>query len=275
MSIDGKLILITGASSGIGEATAKKLAILGAKVILQARSIDKLENISSDIKASKGIAYTYPCDLTKAEEVKTVSNQIKQEIGVPDILILSAGAGNWTSIFQTEMEEFDKMMSTPYFSTVYIVKAYLNDLVRRNSGHIITINSAASYFSFPGALGYLSTRWALRGFSEGLYEDFKSTNILVSSIVSGKVDSPYFSVNPISENRIPKIATGIMKTLSTSEVADHIIKVVEHPKKTTIIPRMMAISIFFNQWFPRLFKILMRKTGYKGIPKEILQIRKA
>ena len=272
MSLKEKIVLITGASSGIGEACAHSMARDGAKVIMQARSVDKLAEIEKSIKAHGGIAYSYPADLTDIEAVKKQANSIKEEIGIPDIIVNSAGAGNWLSVFDTSVEDFADMMSSPYFSTIYTIKAYLNDMVKRNSGQIITINSAACYFTFPGALGYLSTRWAIRGFMEGLTEELRSTNIAVTSIVAGKVDSPYFTNNPVSAERIPKIATGIMKTLTVEDVARAIIRSTANRKKTIIIPWQMSLSVTMNRYFPGIFRMLMRATGYKGVKEEIAKL---
>ena len=272
MSINGKLVLVTGASSGIGKACAQLMAKEGARVILQARSADKLSSLEQDIKDNSCEAYSFPTDLTDISAVKKQATLIKKEVGVPDIIINSAGAGNWLSIFDTSEVEFRDMMSAPYFATVYTTKAFLNDMVKRNSGQIITINSAACYFTFPGALGYLSTRWATRGFMEGLTEELRSTELIATSIVAGKVDSPYFTNNPVSADRIPKIATGIMKTLTVEDVAKAIIKSTKKRKKTIIIPWQMSLSVICNRFFPGLFKILMRKTGYQGIPAEISKL---
>lgn len=272
MSLKDKIVLITGASSGIGEACAKLMAEEGAKVILQARSVDKLTEIEKVIKAHGGMAYSYPTDLTDIKTVKEQAKHIKTEVGMPDIIVNSAGAGNWLSIFDTSEEDFKDMMSAPYFAAVYTTKAFLNDMVIRNSGQIITINSAACYFIFPGALGYLSTRWATRGFMEGLTEELRSSNVAVTSIVAGKVDSPYFTNNPVSAERIPRIATGIMKTLTVEEVAQTIIRSTRSRKKTIIVPWQMSLSVLMNRYFPGIFRMLMRATGYKGLHQEISKL---
>ncbi len=272
MNFKDKIVLITGASSGIGEAYAKLIASEGAKLVLQARSVDKLEALVKDINAKGGSAFSFPTDLTDAKVVKAQAEIIKREIGIPDVIVNSAGAGNWLSIFDTSEKDFGEMMASPYFATVYTIKAFLNDMVKRNSGHIITINSAASYLIFPGALGYLSTRWALRAFQNGLYDELRSTNVSTTSIVAGKVDSPYFTNNPISAQRLPKIGAMIMKALTVDEVAMVINRALDKRKKTIIIPWQMFLAIKFGQFFPGVLGMLLRATGYKGIRKEIAKL---
>lgn len=274
MMLKDKIVLITGASSGIGEAFARRISKQGAIVVLQARSEDKLSALANDINTKGGIAHFYPTDLTNSIAVIKQAAKIKSEVGIPDIIVNSAGSGNWLSVFETSDQEFHDMMASPYFATVYTINAFKKDMVKRNNGHIISINSAASYFVFPGALGYLSARWALRAFQDGLHEELRSTNVAVSSIVAAKVDSPYFTNNPISAARLPKIGTSIMKTLTVDEVAKEIERALLHRKKTIIIPWQMSLSVFMNRFFPGVFRVLMRATGYKGIPSEISKIRK-
>lgn len=275
MDLKNKIVLITGASSGIGEAFANLIASEGAKLILQARSTDKLDALVKEINEKGGEAFSFPTDLTDAKAVQDQAKKVKNEIGVPDVIINSAGAGNWLSIFDTSEKDFGDMMASPYFATAYTIKAFLNDMVKRNTGHIITINSVASYMVFRGALGYLATRWALRAFQDGLYEELRSTNVLTTSIVAGKVDSPYFTTNPISAQRLPKIGEMIMKTLTVEQVAKVIQGSLGKKKKTIIIPWQMVMSIKLNQYFPRIFMMLMRATGYHGIQDEIANIRDA
>ena len=273
MDLKNKIVLITGASSGIGEAYTKLIASEGAKIVLQARSTDKLDALVKEINEKGGEAFSFPTDLTDAKAVNDQATKIKNEIGIPDVIINSAGAGNWLSIFDTSEKDFSDMMASPYFATVFTIKAFLNDMIKRNSGHIITINSAASYMIFRGALGYLATRWALRAFQDGLYEELRSTNVLTTSIVAGKVDSPYFTTNPISAQRLPKIGEMIMKTLTVEQVAKVIQRLLGKRKKTIILPWQMVMSIKLNQYFPRIFMMLMRATGYHGVPNEIAKIR--
>lgn len=272
MILKDKIILITGASSGIGKSFTKLAAKEGAKVILQARSADKLVSLAQEINNIGGKAFTYPTDLSSADAVQEQSERIKEEVGVPDIIINSAGAGNWLSIFETSESEFVEMMAAPYFATVFTIKSFINDMLKKDTAQIITINSAACYFSYPGALGYLSTRWALLGFQEGLYEELRKTNVAVTSIVAGKVDSPYFTNNPGSDERLPKVATSIMNTLSVEDVAKAIRSAINHRRKTVIIPWQMSLSVWMNRFFPGVFKVLSRATGYKGIKDEISQL---
>lgn len=263
MNISGSTIIVTGASSGIGEACAKLLAEKGAYIILIARNTEKLSRVKNYIIENKGKAIYYSIDLTNIQEVKTSSELIIEKHGIPDILINSAGAGRWLSLNESSMEEYSEMIASPLLASANISKAFLTGMKMKNSGHIITINSVSCFFSYPGANGYLSARWGLRGFMNALYEDLYYTNINVSMIAAGKVDSPYFSTNEGSADRIPKIATFLSKTSTSEEIAEVILKTISKPKKTIITPTSMAVLVSLNRFFPRIFSFLMRKTSFK------------
>ena len=258
-----KTILITGASSGIGEASAKLLALKGNKIILLARNEDKLRTIVKDIENKMGIASYYSIDLTNTDKVGLIAKTIIDKHGVPDVIVNSAGSGRWLSLSETSMHEFSTMIDSPLKATANTCKAFLEVMKKRNSGHIITVNSAACYFSFPGAIGYLSARWGLRGFMNALYEDLYKSKIHVSSLVAAKVDSPYFETNPGSADRIPKITNILSRTSSVDEIAIQISKLIDSPRKTLITPLSMSFLVKLNQFFPNLLSAVMRKSSYK------------
>lgn len=228
-----------------------------------ARDITKLEDVKTSIISKGGDAHFYSVDLSNADKVKELAQNVIQDHGLPDVIVNSAGAGRWLSLDETSMEEFKGMIESPLLATSYVCKAFLAPFKKRNSGHFITINSVGCYMSWPGSTAYLSARWGLRGFMDALYEDLFRSNVKSSMIAAGKVDSPYFSTNTGSADRIPKIGLMLTKTLSVDDVALCISKTIKSPKKEVIIPRMMSILVFLNKFFPTFFSYLLRKTSYK------------
>lgn len=264
MNLQDKIILITGASSGIGKATAILLAKQGAHIILQARSIDKLKSVTKEIATLGGKSSFYSTDLINPVAVEEAADQMINEVGLPDIIINSAGAGEWLSLKEASLLHFKETIDSPYLATAYTCKVFYDRMQQRAHGHFIVINSAASYFSFPGVTGYAAARWAMLGFSKALQADLYKSDFKVSLIAFGKVDSPYFSTNPISEDRIPKISDFLVPVMSVDETAKVIMKVIKSGKKTTIRPIMMNILVKMYPFFPRMFSYLMRKTGYQA-----------
>jgi short-subunit dehydrogenase len=258
MNLTDKLILITGGSSGIGKAAAIELAKKGAEIIIQAQNLDKLKSAAEEIASSGEKVHFYSTDLSKADSVEQSAKQIMSEIGVPDIIINSAGSGEWLSLKEASLSHYTSTIDSPYLATAFTCKAFYDKMLERGSGHLIIVNSAACYFAFPGATGYLAARWAILGFAKSLQADLYDTNIKVSMIALGKVDSPYFTNNPISEERIPKIVGILTKTMTTEYSGKVIADVVKSKKATVIKPVMMALSVWLNRFFPGMFGWLMR-----------------
>lgn len=264
MELKNKVILITGGSSGIGKASALLLAKEGAIIILQARSIDKLKSTAAEIEALGAQAHYYSTDLKSPEAIEKAADQMIEEVGLPEVIINSAGEGEWLSLKEATLAHFKDTIESPYLATAYTCKVFYDRMKEGTEGHFIIINSAASYFSFPGVTGYAAARWAMLGFAKALQADLYKSNFKVSMVSFGKVDSPYFTNNPVSENRIPKISDWLVPLMSVEDAARMILKRVKSPKNTTIRPMMMKVLVSMYPFFPRMFSYLMRKTGHQA-----------
>ncbi|AFJ03727.1 short-chain dehydrogenase/reductase SDR [Methylophaga frappieri] len=262
MNLNAKTAIVTGASSGIGAATAKELARKGARVILLARNEARLKEVQSEIKASGGDAHYYALDLADAEMVENVAKQINTEIGTPDILINNAGRGQWKDIQETSADEAWQMMEVPYFAAFNLTRAFLPEMRRRNCGHIVNISSVSSRFVWPGATAYHAARWAMKGFNEALRADLYGKDIGVTLFESGVVESEYWQHNPGSRERVPKIAK-MIPNLTPEQVAKAIVKGIEKNKRRIVIPFMMKTVCWQHFMFPSVVQWLMTVTGYR------------
>ena len=259
--VDQQLILITGGSSGIGKAAATALHRNGAKIILQARNLAKLKAAAEEIDQNLDRISYYSADLSNENEVISVADELIKKEGLPDVIINSAGAGEWLSFNEADLGHYRDTINSPYLATAFTCKVFFDRMQQRGSGHFIIINSAACYFSFPGTTGYAPARWAMLGFAKALQADLYETNFKVSMIALGKVDSPYFANNPVSEDRIPKIADWLIPTMTLNAAAKVIMKTVETKKNTVIKPSMMSMMVFLNRFMPGIFRWLMRITS--------------
>lgn len=262
MKIQGKSALITGASRGIGAATAKALAAAGAKVILTARTRKDLEKVAEDIRNAGGEAFVYDLNLGDPASVKAMTEVVKGEVGIPDIIVNNAGMGQWKYLEETTPEEALQMTQLPYLSAVYVTQAFLPEMIKRRSEHILNVNLPASMIGIPGSVTYSGARWALRGFSKVLGIDCKQHGIGVTNFVAGKVSSDYFNANPDSEERVPGISK-LIGTMTPEETARHIVKAIQSNKKNAykpfmlwVIKQKMAVAPWLVQW-------LTTATGYK------------
>lgn len=190
MDIKNKTIIITGASSGIGEATALKLSNGGAKVVLTARREDRLEELKKKIEDKGGEAIVVTGDVTKKEDWKKISEQAKKEFGSIDVLINNAGLMPLSYIKKLKTDEWDQMIDVNIKGVLNGVAAVLPTMIENKQGHIINISSSAAHNYFPGGAVYCATKSAVKMFSEGLRQELAPEyGINVTSIEPGAVST--------------------------------------------------------------------------------------
>ncbi len=262
MKIAGRLVLITGASSGIGAATARAMARAGGRVVLLARRQVELDKVATEIKGAGGEAWAYAVDLSDAAAVERTAAAVQAEIGVPDVLVNNAGAGRWLPVEETSPEEAVQMMASPYFGAFYLTRFLLPAMRRRGTGHIVNITSPAGFVVWPNSAAYAIARWAMRGFHEALRADLHETRLGVTLVVPGMVASTYFANNPGGEERAPGIAK-LYRTLTPEEVAATIVSAVEREKRQVVIPLLLSLTLSMHRLMPGLVEWLLLKTAAK------------
>lgn len=258
-----KLVLVTGASSGIGEATARRYGASGAQVLLLARNAERLATVAKAIRKDGGTATAFPVDLADPDAIKEVSARITREAGTPDILINNAGAGRWLPLIETTAEDALAMMKVPYFAAFNLTRALLPEMLARRSGAIACITSPASYLAWPNACAYTAARHALAGFTEALRADVKGTGLSVTLVVLGVVESPYWEHNPGSREHVPETNPTLVPTLTLEEAAEAIMDGTERRKRMVVKPGILRALFLLNAVAPRLVASQLRRA----IPK--------
>ncbi len=262
MDLNGKTMLITGASSGIGAATARAAAREGARVILLARTRAKLEQIAGEIRKDGGRAAVFPVDLTDAEAVAEVASKITAESGTPDIIFNNAGTGRWLFADETSPQDAVSMMAAPYFAAFFVTRAFLPAMLERDSGYIVNMTSAAAWMAWPGATAYTAGRWAMRGFAEALRADLAGTHIRTMLVTFAKVQSSYFENNPGSEERIPGVQS-MLPVLTPEQAAAAIVQGIKRDQREAAAPLMLRVALVMTHLFPSATRRLMIFTGYR------------
>lgn len=187
--IKEKVVVITGASSGLGEATARHLAALGAKVVLGARRTDKLQQIASEIQAQGGQVAFAGVDVTNPAAVQALVDTAINQFGRIDVMVNNAGFMAIAPISQLRTDEWDRMIDINIKGVLYGIAAALPHFEQQGSGHIINISSVAGIKVFaPGGSVYSGTKFAVRAISEGLRQEMAG-KVRVTSIEPGAVDS--------------------------------------------------------------------------------------
>jgi short-subunit dehydrogenase len=262
MEIQNACALVTGASAGIGAATARALAARGARVLLLARRAPDLEQVAGEIRARGGTARAYPVDLSDAAAVDRAFEQIGGAGEWPDVVVNSAGAGRWLYTEETSQAEAAQMMALPYLAAFDVTRRCLPEMLRRGRGHIVNINSPAARGGWPGAAGYTAARYALYGFTHALRLDLRGTGVHVTSVVPARVSSEYFARNAVAEARLPRIGR-LVPTVTPEQVAQAVIWGVERRRREVVLPFMLRLVFALNAVAPRVMEELMVRSGRK------------
>jgi NADP-dependent 3-hydroxy acid dehydrogenase YdfG len=187
-SISGKVVAITGASSGIGEATARHLAAQGAKVVLGARRADRLKAIVADIVKAGGEAEAFAVDVAKSDDVFAFVKAAQSRFGRLDVLINNAGLMPLSTFDQAKIKEWDQMIDVNIKGTLYGIAAALPVFRAQESGHFINVSSVAGHTVRPTLGIYAGTKYAVRAISEGLRQEV-GEKIRVTIVSPGAVES--------------------------------------------------------------------------------------
>ena len=186
--IQGKVAIITGASSGIGHATALKLSKAGAKIAIGARRVDKLEELAKQITDNGGEVYFQKLDVTKREECDNFAKAVLEKWNSIDILVNNAGLMPLSFFKNLKVDEWDRMVDVNIKGVLYMAGAVIIHMKEKKSGHIVNLSSVAGRIVFPAGSVYCATKHAVAAFSEGLRQEFSvRSNIRVTSIEPGVV----------------------------------------------------------------------------------------
>ena len=261
--VNGKTIIVTGASSGIGLTVSKYLAQAGAHVLLLARTKDKLDEVKAEIEAEGGKASVFPCDLNDMESIDAVSKEILASVDHIDILINNAGRSIRRAVHESidRFHDFERTMQLNYFGAVRLVLNLLPHMMQRKDGQIINISSIGVLANATRFSAYVASKAALDAFSRCLSAEVHSHKIAITSIYMPLVRTPM-----IAPTKIYKY----VPTLSPEQAADLIAyAIVKRPKKiATHLGRLASITYAIA---PDVNNILM-SIGFNLFPSSTAAI---
>ena len=188
-NIEGKVVVITGASSGLGEAAARHLSAQGASVVLGARRVERLQSLAKDLSRDGGKALAVETDVSNCDAVKKLVDTAVQTCGRIDVMINNAGLMPQAPLELLKVNEWDRMIDVNIKGVLYGVAAALPYMKQQKSGHFINVSSVAGHKVGPGFAVYAATKFAVRALSEGLRQETKPYNIRTTVISPGAVAS--------------------------------------------------------------------------------------
>lgn len=231
-----KLAFITGATSGIGRATAEVLAEKGYRLVLSARNKEKLEEAAEDfrMKYNSEVA-VYVLDVRDRVAIRQVVSESLEKEGTPDVLVNDAGLARGLEPYgETSADDIEQMIDTNIKGLFFMTRAFLPSMLARNTGHIINLGSTAGLYAYAGAAVYCATKAAVKTFSDGVRIDVIDSDIKVTTIQPGIVETPFSEVRFHGDKeRAAAVYAGI-DALHPEDIADVIGYVLSQPKRVQI-----------------------------------------
>lgn len=247
MDFQGKIVVITGASSGIGAMMAQTLAERGAVPILMARSEKKLKEEAAKINGLHGV---YRLDVTSGQQVAETMERVLTEHGRIDILINNAGYGVFEAFADAALSEIESMMDVNYMGTVRCTKAVLPHMLKQGSGHIVNIASMAGKIGSAKSSGYSASKHAVLGFTNCLRQELVGTGVHLTAINPGPIDTPFFDRADPTGHYVNNIKWFMLKP---EQVVMKVLAAIERRTPEVNMPFMAAFGVKLYQLFPRLF----------------------
>ena len=202
------------------------------------------------------------CDCSNYEDTLQTCDKILNTTGIPDIVINCAGAGDWKFLDEMDEQEINMCIGAPLMASVHMCRHLLPDMKKKNTGHLVFVQSPASVLPWSSCTMYSVSRWGMRGLSSALRADLDGTNIKITEVFLGKTKSSYFVNNPITNSRIPSISKMIGES-DTSYAAREIIWAVSKKKELHSAPLMLRLLMFLHGMFPYLVKKIVFRYDYR------------
>ncbi|WP_369902721.1 SDR family oxidoreductase [Bacillus manliponensis] len=257
-SLQDKVVVITGASSGIGEEVAMQVAKEGAVPVLIARTEAKLQTLQQKIKTTYSVScYYYVLDVSREVEVQNVFTNILRDIGHIDILVNNAGFGIFKTFDDASLDEVKNMFDVNVFGLVACTKAALPYMLKKNAGHIINIASLAGKIATPKSSAYAATKHAVLGFTNSLRMELVNKNIHVTAVNPGPIDTNFFDIADESGTYVKSVGRYMLKP---NYVAEQIVKAMKTKKREVNLPKWMGMGPVIFALFPKLFERVAGKS---------------
>ncbi len=251
-----KIVFITGASSGIGEATARAFAEHGARLLLCARRLDKLQTAEAELRdLGASDVFSFELDVRDRDEVEGTINTLPDSWSQIDILVNNAGLSRGLNkLWEDDVQNWEEMIDTNVKGLLYVSRTVIPGMVARGRGHIVNLGSIAGHMTYPGGHVYCATKAAERAISDGLRIDLSGTPIRVTSIDPGLVETEFSNIRFRGDtDRAKKVYTGL-DPLTAEDIAETIIWAATRPPHVEIQTLLITPTAQANPY------VLSRRT---------------
>lgn len=249
-SLAGKVVLITGASSGFGEDAARLFAQEGCRVVLAARRNERLQSIAAEIQKAGGEALAIPVDVNDRDEVERMVQQVLERYERVDILFNNAGFGgvDWFENFKPE-RHLETMIRVNLVGTMLVTHAVLPGMLKRRAGHVINMSSVAGLIASPLLTTYAASKYGVRAFTDALRREVSPFGIKVSGIYPGPATTEFGKQLERTKAR-ERINRTIDVHMTSHYVARRIVNIAKYPRRSLVIPWWFRVITTFDTLFP-------------------------
>ena len=254
MELNGAVAVVTGASAGFGELTARLLAKSGASVVLAARRVERLEALAGEIVGRGGRALAVRCDVTEVGDLQSLRDRVDETFGRCDVLINNAGIPGGGRFEEVSLEQIERVIRVNLLGVMLCTKVFLPMMLERPRGHIVNVGSVAGRYATPGASVYTASKHGVVAFSEALYYELAPRGILVTSVNPG-----FAATEGFPQGRLPSAIV-----MPAERVARAIVDVVRKGKAPEVtVPRALGPWQAFRILTPPLYRWGVRQASKK------------
>ncbi len=260
----GKVVWITGASSGIGEALFLELAKQGANIVLSARNEEKLQQLVKQANLAEANYLIIPFDLADTSKAESYVQQIIQKFNRIDFLINNGGISQRGEAVTTSQSVERNLFEINYFAQVALAKAVLPFMIKQQSGHITVVSSIAGKFGFYLRSSYSAAKHALYGYFESLRLEVEKNNVKVLLVCPGKIKTNISNNAILADgSKHAKMDESHVNAMTAEECAKKILSAIENNKQEILIGRKEVLTVYMKRFFPSLlYKILRKQSPY-------------
>ncbi len=245
MQLRGKIVVVTGASSGFGELAARRFARAGASVVLAARRAERLEALAGELRRVGVEAIGVPCDVTSVDQIHALRDAVRERFDRCDVLVNNAGIPGGGRFEDLSEEQIERVVRVNALGVMLCTKAFLPMMLERGRGHVVNVASLAGRFASPGASIYSASKHAVVAFSEALFYELGPMGILVTSVNPGFARTEGFPLKGMPEAIV----------MDPDRVASVIVDVVRHDRAPEVsVPRGVALAQAFRVLTPPLYR---------------------